>query len=195
MSTGDKSASSWERAVELFIMRVWGNSTDRSAVECERKTLQKAMRQCAEAHAASVTAERDAIQAKLADIESIRGQHDCGCEVCSTISLVCPATSSSYALEILALRAKVDEFRKEVMPRSEFLDLLEERDNLKTRVQWFLDNGGSYTLQLENRLDEVEAERDALRAEVERLKAQVPPIFNPPGGWAIALVPPKEGEP
>ncbi len=38
------------------------------------------------------------------ELKEIRQQHDCGCEVCSTVSAVCPASASSYAMEILRLR-------------------------------------------------------------------------------------------
>jgi len=44
----------------------------------------------------------------MTELEKIRSEHDCGCEVCSTVSKVCPASASSYAEEILRLRAKVD---------------------------------------------------------------------------------------
>jgi len=42
-------------------------------------------------------------------IAAIRAEHDCGCEVCSTISKVCPASASSYAEEILRLRMALGE--------------------------------------------------------------------------------------
>jgi hypothetical protein len=44
-------------------------------------------------------------------IKEIRRQHDCGCEVCSTTSVVCPASASSYAQEILRLRAENERLR------------------------------------------------------------------------------------
>ena len=57
--------------------------------------------------------ERDTALRELAAIEAVRGTHDCGCEVCGTISSVCPATASSYALEIIALRARDLEYQRE----------------------------------------------------------------------------------
>ena len=41
-------------------------------------------------------------------LEEIKREHDCGCEVCSTVSAVCPATASSYAQEILHLRSEIE---------------------------------------------------------------------------------------
>lgn len=40
-----------------------------------------------------------------AQLLAVRRQHDCGCEICSSISVVCPASASSYAMEIIRLRA------------------------------------------------------------------------------------------
>lgn len=37
------------------------------------------------------------------ELRRIQHKHDCGCEICSMSTGVCPATSSSYAMEILAL--------------------------------------------------------------------------------------------
>ena len=47
-------------------------------------------------------------------LDEIKREHDCGCEVCSTVSSVCPATASSYAQEILHLRSEVERLQKEV---------------------------------------------------------------------------------
>lgn len=49
----------------------------------------------------------EAANEKLRLIGIERGTHDCGCEACSTISLVCPASASSYAMAIVELREQL----------------------------------------------------------------------------------------
>jgi hypothetical protein len=59
-----------------------------------------------------IAADRDTLRRELASIKAVRGEHDCGCEVCSTVSAVCPASASSYAIEIVGLRRELAETRE-----------------------------------------------------------------------------------
>jgi hypothetical protein len=120
-------------------------------------------------HVAELEFELVEAKRKLSDIKAVRGKHDCGCEICSSVSALCPASSSSYALEIIELRAERDRLKEEKLKQVDYAVYLQKLIEAHCRGEKV--DGDLYHVPLLNACivehERLQAERDEIHRELD----------------------------